>query len=92
MGDQSWDPKTRAAVQKIPLLTVKAGPRDKEEWQKRLKEVGIGFQPKQQAACAGWFRCCAAASAAGAAGAASPQLLTRTGLLHQLCLYLLAGP
>ena len=26
-------------MQKIPLLTVKAGPRDKEEWQKRLKEV-----------------------------------------------------
>ena len=40
MGDQSWDPTTRATVQKIPLLTVKAGPRDKEEWQKRLKEVG----------------------------------------------------
>ncbi len=39
MGDQSWDPTTRATVQKIPLLTVKAGPRDKEEWQKRLKEV-----------------------------------------------------
>ncbi|KAI7836103.1 hypothetical protein COHA_010005 [Chlorella ohadii] len=38
MGDASWDPTTRATVQKIPLLTVKAGPRDKEEWQKRLKE------------------------------------------------------
>ncbi|KAI3433735.1 hypothetical protein D9Q98_003542 [Chlorella vulgaris] len=38
MGDQSWDPTTRATVQKIPLLTVKAGPRDKDEWQKRLKE------------------------------------------------------
>lgn len=37
---ESWDPNTRATVQKIPLLTVKAGPRDKEEWQKRLKEVG----------------------------------------------------
>jgi hypothetical protein len=41
MGDQSWDPTTRATVQKIPLLTVRAGPRDKEEWQKRLKEVGL---------------------------------------------------
>ena len=40
MGDQSWDPTTRATVQKIPLLTVKAGPRDKDEWGKRLKEVG----------------------------------------------------
>lgn len=33
-----WDSTTRATVQKIPLLTVKAGPRDKDEWQKRLKE------------------------------------------------------
>jgi ufm1-conjugating enzyme 1 len=39
MGDQSWEPTTRATVQKIPLLTVKAGPRDKDEWGKRLKEV-----------------------------------------------------
>ena len=39
MGDASWDPKTRATVQKIPLLTVRAGPRDKEDWGKRLKEV-----------------------------------------------------
>lgn len=41
MGDASWDPTTRATVQKIPLLTIKAGPRDKEEWQKRLKEVRL---------------------------------------------------
>jgi ufm1-conjugating enzyme 1 len=37
---ESFDPHTRATVQKIPLLTVKAGPRDKEEWQNRLKQVG----------------------------------------------------
>lgn len=37
---ESWDPNTRKTVSKIPLLTVKAGPREKEEWQKRLKEVG----------------------------------------------------
>ena len=36
---ESWDPTTRATVQKIPLLTVKAGPRDKDGWEKRLKEV-----------------------------------------------------
>ena len=36
---ESWDSTTRATVQKIPLLTVKAGPREKEEWPKRLKEV-----------------------------------------------------
>ncbi|CAE7350685.1 unnamed protein product [Symbiodinium sp. CCMP2456] len=32
-----YDEKTRAAVQKIPLLSVKAGPRD-EQWAERLKE------------------------------------------------------
>lgn len=47
MGDASWDPTTRATVQKIPLLTVKAGPRDKEEWQQRLKEVGAGAAPER---------------------------------------------
>ena len=37
---EAWDPATRSAVQKIPLLSTKCGPRDKEEWQnKRLKEV-----------------------------------------------------
>lgn len=35
---ESWDPTTRATVQKIPLLTVKAGPRDKDNWSLRLKE------------------------------------------------------
>ena len=34
-----WDSNTKANVQKIPMLTVKAGPRDGEEWGKRLKEV-----------------------------------------------------
>jgi hypothetical protein len=34
-----WDSTTKATVQKIPLLTVKAGPRDKDDWSKRLKEV-----------------------------------------------------
>ena len=33
-----WDTSTKAVVQRIPLLTVKAGPRDGEEWKKRLKE------------------------------------------------------
>lgn len=35
---EGWDTSTKAVVQKIPLLTVKAGPRDGEEWKKRLKE------------------------------------------------------
>jgi len=29
---------TKNTVQKIPLLTVKAGPRDGEKWVERLKE------------------------------------------------------
>ena len=32
------DDSTKATVQKIPLLTVNAGPRDGEQWVKRLKE------------------------------------------------------
>eukprot|EP00884_Botryococcus_braunii_P005600 jgi/Botrbrau1/15040/Bobra.320_2s0013.3 len=32
------DIKTKETVQKIPLLTVKEGPRNKEQWEKRLKE------------------------------------------------------
>ena len=41
-GMAEWDNTTKATVAKIPLLATKAGPRDKEEWQKRLKEVGAG--------------------------------------------------
>lgn len=36
---ESWDPNTRSAVQKIPLLSTPSGPRDVDGWQKRLKEV-----------------------------------------------------
>lgn len=32
------DEATKSTVQKLPLLTVRAGPRDGEEWVKRLKE------------------------------------------------------
>jgi hypothetical protein len=32
------DEGTKKTVQKIPLLTVNAGPRDGEQWIKRLKE------------------------------------------------------
>mmetsp|Transcript_33242 Transcript_33242/g.83782 ORF Transcript_33242/g.83782 Transcript_33242/m.83782 type:complete len:109 (-) Transcript_33242:15-341(-) len=34
----SFDDKTKSTVQKIPLLTVKAGPRDGETWKNRVKE------------------------------------------------------
>eukprot|EP00933_Yihiella_yeosuensis_P046841 TRINITY_DN4246_c0_g1_i1.p1 TRINITY_DN4246_c0_g1~~TRINITY_DN4246_c0_g1_i1.p1 ORF type:complete len:170 (+),score=32.47 TRINITY_DN4246_c0_g1_i1:140-649(+) len=33
-----YDDKTKAVVQKIPLLSVKAGPRDGADWVERLKE------------------------------------------------------
>jgi ufm1-conjugating enzyme 1 len=34
----SLDNKTKETLQKIPLLTENAGPRDGEKWEKRLKE------------------------------------------------------
>lgn len=36
--DAPLDRTTKSIVQRIPLLTVRAGPRDGEEWGKRLKE------------------------------------------------------
>ncbi|PNH09012.1 Ubiquitin-fold modifier-conjugating enzyme 1 [Tetrabaena socialis] len=35
---ESWDSKTRETVKKIPFLTEKAGPRDKQKWPDRLKQ------------------------------------------------------
>ena len=32
------DADTKATVQKLPMLTIKAGPRDGDEWIKRVKE------------------------------------------------------
>uniref|UniRef100_A0A7S3D0F7 Ubiquitin-fold modifier-conjugating enzyme 1 n=1 Tax=Palpitomonas bilix TaxID=652834 RepID=A0A7S3D0F7_9EUKA len=32
------DESTKSTVQKLPLLTIKAGPREKEKWTERLKE------------------------------------------------------
>ena len=32
------DAATKATVQKLPMLTVKAGPRDGDDWIKRMKE------------------------------------------------------
>lgn len=36
--DAPIDETTKSAVQKLPLLTTRAGPRDGENWTKRLKE------------------------------------------------------
>lgn len=36
--DLSYDASTRRDVQKIPMLSVRAGPRDGAAWRERLKE------------------------------------------------------
>ena len=36
---EAWDSRTRDTIKRIPMLTEKAGPRDKEGWQNRLKQV-----------------------------------------------------
>lgn len=33
-----WNSSTKSTVQKIPLLSISAGPREKEAWGKRLRE------------------------------------------------------
>jgi len=37
---EMFDKFTKEKVGKIPLLTINAGPRDKDRWEDRLKEVG----------------------------------------------------
>jgi len=37
-AQERMDQRTKESVQRIPLLTIKAGPRDGEDWTKRLKE------------------------------------------------------
>mmetsp|Transcript_35871 Transcript_35871/g.81708 ORF Transcript_35871/g.81708 Transcript_35871/m.81708 type:complete len:162 (+) Transcript_35871:70-555(+) len=37
------DQGTKNTVQKIPMMSVKAGPRDKEQWTARLKEEMMGL-------------------------------------------------
>jgi hypothetical protein len=46
---ESFDAGTRERVGKLPLLSINAGPRDKEGWEARLKEVGTWA-----AAALGW--------------------------------------
>ena len=52
------DATTKATVQKLPMLTVKAGPRDGEEWIKRIKEeytALITYQRVNKEAGNEWF-------------------------------------
>lgn len=54
----TFDAGTKSTVQKIPLLKTKAGPRDKEEWPKRLKEeyaALIKFVQLNKASDQDWF-------------------------------------
>eukprot|EP00793_Prasinoderma_coloniale_P006975 PRCOL_00001807-RA len=53
-----WDAGTRDAVKRIPLLTVKAGPRDGEQWTERLKQemkALISYVQSNKAADTDWF-------------------------------------
>eukprot|EP00898_Chlorokybus_atmophyticus_P008023 jgi/Chlat1/8221/Chrsp76S07665 len=53
-----WDASTRSAVQRIPLLRTRAGPRDGEEWVKRLKEeyqALIGYVKMNKENDSDWF-------------------------------------
>mmetsp|Transcript_30040 Transcript_30040/g.41591 ORF Transcript_30040/g.41591 Transcript_30040/m.41591 type:complete len:172 (-) Transcript_30040:73-588(-) len=53
-----WDSTTRETVKKIPLLATKAGPRDGEAWNTRLKEeykALIGYVQSNKANDSDWF-------------------------------------
>merc|ERR1711871_916022 len=52
------DDATKATVQKLPMLTVKAGPRDGDDWVKRMKEelmALIQYQKVNKEAGNEWF-------------------------------------
>ena len=55
---ETWDGTTLATVRRIPLLTVKAGPRDGDVWLSRLKEeytALIGYVTSNKANDNDWF-------------------------------------
>mmetsp|Transcript_32002 Transcript_32002/g.38731 ORF Transcript_32002/g.38731 Transcript_32002/m.38731 type:complete len:168 (+) Transcript_32002:118-621(+) len=55
---EGWDNNTLTSIKKIPLLTTKAGPRDGEEWIKRLKEeykALIQYVQNNKASDNDWF-------------------------------------
>ena len=45
------DAATKATVQKLPMLSVKAGPRDGEDWIKRMKEEYQALIAYQKVRC-----------------------------------------
>jgi len=53
-----WDNGTKETVKRIPLLSTKAGPREKEGWEKRLKEelqALIKYIQLNKASDSDWF-------------------------------------
>lgn len=60
---EGWDPNTKSALTKIPLLTTKAGPRDGAAWTARLKEEYkslIAYTGMNKSNDNDWFRISAA--------------------------------
>eukprot|EP00252_Welwitschia_mirabilis_P018523 TRINITY_DN41154_c0_g1_i1.p1 TRINITY_DN41154_c0_g1~~TRINITY_DN41154_c0_g1_i1.p1 ORF type:complete len:174 (+),score=4.50 TRINITY_DN41154_c0_g1_i1:140-661(+) len=56
---EGWDSNTKSTVQKIPLLTTRAGPRDGAQWTQRLKEEYqslIKYMSINKANDNDWFR------------------------------------
>lgn len=60
---EGWDPTTKSTLTQIPLLTVKAGPRDGATWTQRLKEeykALIAYTSMNKSKDNDWFRISAA--------------------------------
>ncbi|KVI06816.1 Ubiquitin-conjugating enzyme/RWD-like protein [Cynara cardunculus var. scolymus] len=60
---EGWDPTTKSTLTQIPLLTVKAGPRDGAAWTQRLKEeykALIAYTSMNKSRDNDWFRISAA--------------------------------
>ncbi|KAK6130548.1 hypothetical protein DH2020_035694 [Rehmannia glutinosa] len=60
---EGWDPTTKSTLTQIPLLSVKAGPRDGGAWTQRLKEeykALIAYTSMNKSKDNDWFRISAA--------------------------------
>ncbi|KAL6527306.1 hypothetical protein OROGR_016396 [Orobanche gracilis] len=60
---EGWDPTTKSTLTQIPLLSVKAGPRDGGTWTQRLKEeykALIAYTSMNKSNDNDWFRISAA--------------------------------
>ena len=60
---ETWDPTTKSTLTQIPLLSVKAGPRDGAAWTQRLKEeykALIAYTAMNKSKDNDWFRISAA--------------------------------